>query len=109
MFEWFKNLDPVVQAAFIGGCATIIGVIITGMFSLVKKSKGAQSSTNINQKQGICNKGTQMGVQNITTNLDDISVEDGAIIIASKNGYKNNSIRNGDILNNSELGGKNIE
>ena len=82
MMGWFENLDPKVQAAIIGGCATLIAAIIAGLFSLVKKGKGTKSSTNIKQKQGIGNKGTQIGVQNNTTiKFGDRTCDDGTIII----------------------------
>lgn len=82
MLKLFENLSPTVQAAIIGGCATLIATIIAGLFSIVKKGKGSKSGTNIKQSQGIGNKGTQIGVQNNTTiKFGDTTCDDGTIII----------------------------
>ena len=68
MLEWFNSLTPGVQASVIGGCATVIGAVITGVFSLIKRKKETKNITNIKQKQGIANKGTQIGIQNNINN-----------------------------------------
>ena len=78
MLKWFKDLDPVVQAAIVGACATIIAAII----SLIKKGTKNHPSTIIKQRQGIGSKGTQIGIQNNTTiKFEDTTVDDGTIII----------------------------
>ena len=64
MLDWFKSLDPVVQGAIISGVVTIIVALITGIFGLIKKCKDSKNNTVIRQKQGIGNKGTQIGIQN---------------------------------------------
>ena len=76
MLDWFKNLDPVVQGAIISGVVAIIVAVITGIFSLIKKSKDSKSSTIIKQKQGVGNKGTQIGIQNNYGSSDSIKGEE---------------------------------
>ena len=62
MFEWFKSLDPAVQAAIITSVGAILCAIIAGLFASNKKKKSS-NSTNIRQKQKGKNN-TQIGVQN---------------------------------------------
>ena len=64
MLEWFNSLEPVVQAALITAIASVLGAIIAGIFGLLKKDKKTTDGMTINQKQGIANKGTQIGIQN---------------------------------------------
>lgn len=58
MFEWFENLDPVVQAAVI----TALGSIIVTCLGLVKKSN-EKKKNNIKQIQ-MGRNNTQIGIQN---------------------------------------------
>lgn len=86
MLELFDNLAPAVQSAVIGACATIMAAIIAGIFSLVKKSKKNKNDAIINQKQGLGNKGTQIGVKNNYNNNTTIAfgnttVDAGTLII----------------------------
>ena len=39
MLEWFNSLTSGVQDSVIVGCATVIGAVITGVFSLIKRKK----------------------------------------------------------------------
>ena len=64
MLDWLKSLDPVVQGAIISGVVAIIVAVITGIFTIIKRSKDSKSNTVIKQKQWIGNRGTQIGVQN---------------------------------------------
>ena len=64
MLDWLKSLDPVVQGAIIYGVVAIIVAVITGIFTIIKRSKDSKSNTVIKQKQWIGNRGTQIGVQN---------------------------------------------
>ncbi len=72
MLDWFKGLEAVVQGAIISGVAAIIVAVITGIFNLIKNSRGSKSNTVIKQKQAIGNKGMQIGVQNNYTSCDRI-------------------------------------
>lgn len=54
--------------AIISGIAGILSAIIAGVFSMMKRKKGTKNITNIKQKQGIANKGTQVGIQNNINN-----------------------------------------
>ena len=76
MLNWLKNLDPVVQGAIISGVVAIIVAVITGIFSLIKRSKDSKSNTVIKQKQGIGNKGTQIGIQNNYGSIDSTKGEE---------------------------------
>ena len=53
MLKWIENLDSVVQAAIIGACATVLGVIIKGIFDVVTNKKKKYNTTipNVNTKQ----------------------------------------------------------
>ncbi len=67
MLKWIKDLDPVVQAAIIGACATVLGVIIKGVFDVVtnKKKKDNTTIPNINTKQNNSgNNNVNFGAQN---------------------------------------------
>ena len=63
MFEWFKNLDPAVQAAVITGVCGVLGTIVAGVFTLLKKGNNSKSGINIKQTQKGKNN-TQIGIQN---------------------------------------------
>ncbi len=76
MLEWIKNLDPRVQAAIIAFCATILAALVAGMFSLIKRGKGSQGDKIIKQKQGIGNKGIQIGIQNNYGSCESIKGEE---------------------------------
>lgn len=103
MLECFKSLNPTVQAAIISGCAAIIGTIIAGVFSLIKRGKGKQSRTIIKQKQGFGNKGTQVGIQNNTVKFGNTTVEGGTIIIDGGNAMGGGEIRFEPASNNGSF------
>ena len=68
--EWFLSLDKVVQAAIIGGVATVCAAIIAGLFTVWttrKKSKndaasGSSTTTITQTSSGSHN--TFIGIQN---------------------------------------------
>ena len=55
-----KNMSEEIIIAIIGAA----GVILAAVIGLLKKSNTAEKNINIKQKQGIGNKGTQIGIQN---------------------------------------------
>lgn len=71
MLSWFLQQDSTVKAAIIGGGATIIVALISGIFKLVelcasnqkKKSEGQNTGINISQTTTGHNN-TFIGVQN---------------------------------------------
>ena len=105
MLDWFKALNPAVQAAIIGAFATIIVPIIAGIFSLIKSRTDNHPSTIIKQTQGIGNKGTQIGIQNNTTiKFGDTTVDDGTIIIDGGTASGGGGIRYEPPSNNDKSG-----
>lgn len=71
MLKWMEYLDPVVQAAIIGACATVLGVIIKGIFDVVTNKKNKDNTTipNINTKQNNSgNNNANFGEQNQDSN-----------------------------------------
>ena len=56
-------METEIIVALIGVGGAIVAAIIGGIFGLFKKD-GSISKTKINQKQGIGNQGTQIGIQN---------------------------------------------
>ena len=76
MLDWIKSLDPVVQGAIISGIVAIIVAVITGGFSLIKRNKDSKNNTVIKQRQGIGNKGTQIGIQNNYGSCDSTKGEE---------------------------------
>ena len=55
-----KNMSEGIIIAIIGAA----GVILAAVIGLFKKNNTAEKNINIKQKQGIGNKGTQIGIQN---------------------------------------------
>jgi len=52
-----------IVVALIGAGGVVLAAVIGGIFALLKKD-GSVKETKINQKQGIGNQGTQIGIQN---------------------------------------------
>ena len=58
-------MEKEIIVAIISASAVVVAALIAGVFSLVKKSNENQSSNlKIKQRQGIGNKGNQIGIQN---------------------------------------------
>lgn len=70
MKEWFCDLDPVVQAAIIGGIATIVAAIIAGVFSVIKR-KGKSSSKSVVKQRQFGKNNMQIGNINYCVKDDD--------------------------------------
>ena len=65
-------MEKEIIVAIISASAVVVAALITGIFSIVKKSKDHRSSsTKINQRQGLGNKGTQIGIQNNYSSFDN--------------------------------------
>ncbi len=65
MTEWFKGLDPVVQAAIIGGVATVGGVLIKGVIDLItNKNKNDIPANNTMHQNNSGDNTTNIGELN---------------------------------------------
>ena len=112
MLEWFKNLNPTVQGAIITSLFGIIGVIIAGLFGLVKKGVPTKNNVTIKQKQGRDSRGTQIGIQNnynnnTTIQLGDTIADNGTIIFDGGDAFNNGSIRYEPVQSNESEENKN--
>ena len=56
-------METEIIVALIGASGVVLAAVIGGIFALLKKD-GLVKKTKINQKQGIGNQGTQIGIQN---------------------------------------------
>lgn len=65
MLQWFTEQDPVVKAAIIALCGTVLAALIAGIFSLLaKKEKDKANPTYTVKQTATGNNNTQIGIQN---------------------------------------------